>query len=228
MFRSFSLLWQLLNYKPNQPDNADLIAKVVLHFTGNSIDNQIELWSKTDTGQRYLAGERIIDNIESFRTRDTNTLGHRYLQFMDKFYFDKLGEKLDLNKNGKVGDNVKQKYGLFIMDCHDFLHVITGYPPTPYGELMRTKIYKQYEGRGWAVVDMVGKVWAHSKGIKEARRYRELAREARQTRKLAQNYIFENWFEMLGWHINKVRKNLSTNSTILHNYENDYSSKISS
>jgi len=219
MFRSIQLLSQLIRYKPNQPDNADLIAKVVLHFTGTSIDHQIELWSKTDTGQRYLAGERIIDNIESFRTRDENTLGHQYLQFMDKYYFDKLGSMLDLNKNGKVGNNTKQKYGLFIMDCHDFLHVITGYPPTPHGELMRIKIYKQYEGRGWAVVDAVGKLWAYSKGIKEAKRYRELAQEARQTRKLVTNYIFEDWFEMLGWHVNKVRKNLSTKSTTLYDYK---------
>jgi len=220
MFRSIQLISQLIRYKPNQPDNADLIAKVVLHFTGNSIDHQIELWSKTDTGQRYLAGERIIDNIESFRNRDENTLGHQYLLFMDKFYFDKLGEILDLNKNGKVGNDIKQKYGLFIMDCHDFLHVITGYPPTPHGELMRIKIYKQYEGRGWGVVDTVGKLWAYSKGIKEAKRYRELAQEARQTRKLVTNYIFEDWFEMLGWHINKVRKNLSTKSTTLYDYKN--------
>ena len=87
MFRSIQLISQLIRYKPNQPDNADLIAKVVLHFTGNSIDHQIELWSKTDTGQRYLAGERIIDNIESFRNRDENTSRViKYLLFMDKFY----------------------------------------------------------------------------------------------------------------------------------------------
>lgn len=220
MFRSIQLISQLLKYKPNQPNNADLIAKGVLHFTGDSIDTQIELWSKTDTGQRYLAGERIIDNIESFRNRDENTLGHQYLLFMDKFYFDKLGEILDLNKNGKVGGDIKQKYGLFIMDCHDFLHVITGYPPTSLGELMRIKIYKQYEGRGWAMIDWLGKIWIYSKGIKEAKRYRELAREARITRKLAKTYILEDWFEMLGWHINKVRKNLSTKSTILYDYKN--------
>ena len=80
MFRSLDLLWQLFRYNPGKPDNADLIAKVVIHFTGNSLDNQIELWSKTETGQRYLRGERIIDNIESFRDRDKNTLGqyHNY------------------------------------------------------------------------------------------------------------------------------------------------------
>jgi hypothetical protein len=57
-----------------------------------------------------------------------------------------------------------------------------------------------------------------SKGLKEARRYHELAQEARWMRKFSINYVYEDWFEMLGWHINKVRKNLSTKSTTLYNY----------
>lgn len=220
MFRSLDLLWQLFRYNPGKPDNADLIAKVVIHFTGNSLDNQIELWSKTETGQRYLRGERIIDDIESFRDRDENTLGHQYLQFMDKFYFNKLSDNLDLQEHGKTGGVVKQAYGLFIIDCHDFMHVVTGYPPTPFGELMRIKICKQFEGRGWGVVDTMGYILYHTRNIKEVKRYRELAHEARQTRKFAKDYRFEDWFGMLGWHINKVRKNLSTNSTTILDWKN--------
>jgi ubiquinone biosynthesis protein Coq4 len=228
MFKGLSLLLQLLRYESGKKDNADLIAKIVLHFTGRSQDKQIYAWAETTTGQRYLAGESILDNINSFRDRDENTLGHKYLKFMDKYYFDALRDCLDLDKNGNTGNDVKKAYGRFIMDTHDFLHVITGYPPDTFGELMRIKIYKKYEGRGWAVVDWISPLWVLTGNITGVKRYLKLAREARQIRKTAKNYMEENWFEMLGWHINKVRKNLSTNSTILHNYENDYSSKISS
>ena len=95
MFRSLDLLWQLFRYNPGKPDNADLIAKVVIHFTGNSLDNQIELWSKTETGQRYLRGERIIDNIESFRGRDENTLGELFTFFILETIL--LGRALKIN-----------------------------------------------------------------------------------------------------------------------------------
>jgi|TARA_R110000851_G_scaffold226461_2_gene379137 ubiquinone biosynthesis protein Coq4 len=220
MFRSISLLYELFKYNPKDKDNANLIAKVVVHFNGLSLEKQMYTWAKTPTGRRYLAGERINDNIEEFRKRDVNTLGRKYLEFMDRFYFDKLADMIDLKNHGITGSNIEQKYGLFIMDVHDFLHVITKYPPDPFGELMRIKVFKKYEGRGWAVVDFVGRLWAISRGPKEAWRYHQLAREARQMRKFSKNYMFEDWFEMLGWHVNKVRKNLSTKSTTLYDYEN--------
>ena len=55
MFKGLSLLLQLLRYESGKKDNADLIAKIVLHFTGRSQDKQIYAWAETTTGQRYLA-----------------------------------------------------------------------------------------------------------------------------------------------------------------------------
>jgi ubiquinone biosynthesis protein Coq4 len=217
VIKGISLVYRLFRYSPDGEDNANMIARVVTYFNGKSKFNQMCKWAETPVGKRYLAGERIIDNIEDFRERDNDTLGRKYLEFMDKFYFGKLADLIVLPDRVKA-DLLEEKYALFIMDTNDFLHVILGYPQTPFGELMRIKVFKKYEGRGWAVVDFVGRLWAMSKGLKEARRYHELAQEARWMRKFSINYVYEDWFEMLGWHINKVRKNLSTKSTPLYNY----------
>ena len=45
------------------------------------------------------------------------------------------------------------------------------------------------------------------------------SKEAGKMRVEGKNYILEDWFKLLGTHINKVRQNLSTNSSILHNWE---------
>ena len=84
---------------------------------------------------------------------------------------------------------------------------------------MRIKVYKKYEGRGWAIGDYMGWLWYHTKLIKEVKKYKKLAREAEETSRFVKNYILEDWFKLLGTHINKVRQNLSTNSSILHNWE---------
>ena len=103
---------------------------------------------------------------------------------------------------------------------HDFTHVITGYPPDTFGELMRIRVYRQYEGRGWAVLYWNG--WLKAQFIKSQERkyFNAAVREARRTEKMAKNYIFEDMFSMLGWHINKVRENLNTPANKFWNWEN--------
>ena len=62
---------------------------------------------------------------------------------------------------------------------------------------------------------MMGYILYHTRNIKEVKRYRELVHEARQTRKFAKDYRFEDWFEMLGWYINKVRTSTKSKLTQL-------------
>ena len=194
------LLKELWFYEEGAKGNTDLAGQIVYEFAGKDREQIIKDWCKTPTGQRYLAGERIIDNIERFKDRDPNTLGAKYLQFLEKYEFTEVKDQLPTTQ-ARYDNPEVTAYGAFVTDMHDFTHVITGYPPDTFGELMRIRVYRQYEGRGW---------------------------EARQTEKMAKNYIFEDMFSMLGWHINKVRKNLNTPASKFWNWEIDYSSKISS
>ena len=81
MLRKLRLLWRQFNYVEGKPGNADQAAQTIWEFNGKSKDQQMRVWAATPTGKRYLAGERIIDNIESFRDRDPATLGAKYLEF---------------------------------------------------------------------------------------------------------------------------------------------------
>jgi len=218
MLRKLKLLWRQFNYVEGRPGNADLAAQTIWEFNGKSKDNQMRVWAATATGRRYLAGERIIDNIESFRDRDPNTLGAKYLEFIDKHNFGKVYDEIP-SIHGKYPSEIHKAYGTFMADAHDFTHVITGYPPDTLGELMRIKVYKQYEGRGWGVLDSLGWLKTRFYPTQERTWYDKCAQEANETARFAKNYILEDWFKLLGTHINKVRQNLNTNSTIYHNWE---------
>ena len=212
------LLKKLWFYEEGAKGNTDLAGQIVYEFASKKQDKIIKDWCKTPTGQRYLAGERIIDNIERFKDRDPNTLGAKYLQFLEKYQYTEVKDQLPTTQARYNNPEIKA-YGAFVTDMHDFTHVITGYPPDTFGELMRIRVYRQYEGRGWAVLYWNG--WLKAQVIKSQERkyFNAAVREARQTEKMAKNYIFEDMFSMLGWHINKVRKNLNTPASKFWNWE---------
>jgi len=218
MLRKLKLLWRQFNYVEGRPGNAALAAQTVYEFNGNSIDQQMRVWAATATGRRYLAGERILDNIESFRDRDPNTLGAKYLEFIDKYNFGEVNSDISII-HGRYKNQIEKAYGTFMADTHDFTHVITGYPPDTLGELMRIRVYKQYEGKGWNVLDRLGWLKTRFYPTQERTWYDKCAQEANETARFAKNYILEDWFKLLGTHIKKVRQNLNTNSTIYHNWE---------
>ena len=68
------LLKKLWFYEEGAEGNTDLAGQIVFEFASKKQDQIIKDWCKTPTGQRYLAGERLIDNIERFKDRDPNTL----------------------------------------------------------------------------------------------------------------------------------------------------------
>lgn len=218
MLRKLKLLWRQFNYVEGRPGNAALAAQTVYEFNGNSIDQQMRVWAATATGRRYLAGERILDNIESFRDRDPNTLGAKYLEFIDKYNFGEVNSDISII-HGRYKNEIEKAYGTFMADTHDFTHVITGYPPDTLGELMRIRVYKQYEGKGWNVLDRLGWLKTRFYPTQERTWYDKCAQEANETARFAKNYILEDWFKLLGTHIKKVRQNLNTNSTIYWNWE---------
>jgi len=212
------LLKELWFYEEGAKGNTDLAGQIVYEFAGKDREQIIKDWCKTPTGQRYLAGERIIDNIERFKDRDPNTLGAKYLQFLEKYDFTEVKDQLPTTQ-ARYDNPEVTAYGAFVTDMHDFTHVITGYPPDTFGELMRIRVYRQYEGRGWAVLYWNGWLKAQFRKSSERKYFNLAVREARQTEKMAKNYIFEDMFSMLGWHINKVRKNLNTPASKFWNWE---------
>ena len=218
MLRKLKLLWRQFNYVEGRPGNAALAAETVFEFNGNSIDQQMQVWAAGATGKRYLAGERIIDNIESFRDRDPDTLGAKYLEFIDKYNFGEVNDDIS-SIHGRYRSEIEKAYATFMADTHDFTHIITGYPPDTLGELMRIRVYKQYEGKGWNVLDRLGWLKTRFYPTQERTWYDKCAQEANETARFAKNYILEDWFKLLGTHINKVRQNLNTNSTIYWNWE---------
>lgn len=220
MLEKIKLLLELQRYQEGREGNTDLAGRVVWEFNGNSKVNQMKAWAETPHGKRYLAGERILDNIESFRDRDSNTLGTKYLQWIDKYNFGVVHDELPTIKD-KYDNPLVKAYGTYLADMHDITHIITGYPPDTFGELMRIRIMKQFEGRGWGILWWNGWLKAQFLSSQERKYFNLATQEAKETAKTAKNYIFEDCFEMLGWHINKVRKNLSTKSNTLWNWEKD-------
>jgi len=222
MFQSISFILKLvkIQMKPGNYDTG-FIAEFISYFNGHSIDNTVALWAKTSTGQRYQAGESIMDNLYKYKDTE-NTLAREYFDFMEKYYFEKLREHLKIEENVKFQerDELGKAYGRFMVDVHDFTHVLTGYPPDPLGELLRIERVKHFEGNGWRVLSRIGKIRIFLNGIREWFSCLPLYKEARQMGKMSDNYIFADWFNILGQDINEVRENLNTLPTTKYHWQN--------
>ena len=205
------------------PGNYDtsFIAEFIGYFNGTSLQNTVARWAATSTGKRYLAGESIFDDFNKYQDADSNTFAKQYISFMEKYYFEKLRDALKIEENVKFQerDDLGKAFGRFMVDTHDFTHVLTGYPPDPFGELLRIEYGKDFEGNGWKVLSRVGKMRIFFNGIKEWYSCRPLYKEARQMGKMSKNYIFADWFNILGEDINKVRENLTTHPTTKYHWK---------
>ena len=74
--------------------STDFIAEFISHFNGRSLEDIREAWAGTSTGQRYLAGESITDHLHEYKDAKSNVFARQYLDFMEKYYFDKLSDQL--------------------------------------------------------------------------------------------------------------------------------------
>ena len=222
MFKSLYFLHKLfiIKFAPGNYDT-EFIAEFIAHFNGTTLRNTMEAWALTSTGKRYLQGESILDDFQAYKKTDPNTLANVYVEFMEKYYFEKLSDVLDLENNVRFNerDDLGKAFGRFLIDVHDFTHVLTGYPPDPWGELLRIEYGKNWEGRGWRVLSRLSKLKFLTKGSKEWFSRRPAYIEANLMGKLAKNYIYEDWFSMLGQDINEVRKNLDTVPTTLYHWQ---------
>mgnify|MGYP001080731355 CR=1 FL=1 len=223
MLTSIRFLLKLIKVQM-APGNYDtnFVAEFIGYFNGHSIDTTAAAWAKTSTGRRYLAGESIFDNLSKYKDADSNTFIKEYFSFREKYYFEKLSDHLKIDENIKFQerDALGRAFGRFMVDVHDFTHVLTGYPPDPLGELLRIEYGKNFEGRGWRVLSRLGKIRIFLNGIKEWFSCLPLYKEARQMGKISNNYIFADWFNILGQDINEVRKNLNTFPTTKYHWQN--------
>ena len=223
MFTSISFILRLvkIQMKPGNYDT-NFIAEFIGYFNGHSIDNTAATWAKTSTGRRYLAGESIFDNLSKYKDADSNTFIKEYFSFREKYYFEKLSDHLKIDENIKFQerDELGKAFGRFMVDVHDFTHVLTGYGADPLGELLRIEYGKNFEGNGWKVLSRVGKTRIWIDGITKAFAYLPLFKEARQMGKMSNNYIFADWFSILGQDINEVRENLNTLPTTKYHWQN--------
>ena len=206
------------------PGNYDtsFIAEFIGYFNGTSLQNTVARWAATPTGKRYLAGESIFDDFNKYQDADSNTFAKQYISFMEKYYFEKLRDALKIEENVKFQerDDLGKAFGRFMVDTHDFTHVLTGYPPDPFGELLRIEYGKDFEGNGWKVLSRVGKMRILLNGIREWFSCRPTYKEARQMGKMSKNYIFADWFNILGQDINECSKNINTLPTTKYHWQN--------
>ena len=213
----FRTLRDMLLYKSGRDNEVDKAARFILATNGKSLDGTIELWSETPTGQRYMAGERIIDFVKDYEDSDPSTFATLYLAFKQRTGYDAL-------KNYYPESKPKSKskaFSAFISDTHDFLHVVTGYPTDIPGELARIRVFNGIEGRGWQLINVIMNLRYWFCWWKQERKlYWNLQKEATKQSKVVNNYMFMPWFDMLGWHINKVRKNFNTLETTIHHWKN--------
>lgn len=209
------LLKDMLFFK--QGGGIDTPAKFILATNGKSLDNTIELWAKTEVGKRYINGDRITHYVYKYMHSDPSTFATQYLAFHKHYGIDKI-------KNYYPESSTKshsKAFSAFISDTHDFLHVVTGYPTDAVGELARIRVFYGMEGRGWQLIHWIMRIrFMFGWWRKERKLYFDLQKEATEQSKVVHNYMFMPWFDMLGWHINKVRKNFNTHETTIHHWKN--------
>ena len=219
MFKDIRYLWNLIKIQTKTGNyDTNFIVDFITHFNKNSIDNTVDTWAISKTGVRYMNGQSIFDHFSEYDDAEPNTFVAEYKAFMNKYKYTELKKIINLKRYNKKTDK-HEAFGKFMLDVHDFTHVLTGYPPTPFGELARIEVYKQYEGRGWEILSRVGKVRMFLNGLQEWKSRRELYKEAQDIGNSAKNYILVDWFNILGEDINKVRENLNTLPTTKYHWK---------
>lgn len=219
MFEDIRYLWNLVKIQTKTGNyDTNFIVDFITHFNRNSMDNTVNVWAVGKTGTRYMLGQSIFDYFSQYDNAEPNTVVAEYKAFMKKYKYTELQNTINLKRYNKKTDK-HEAFGKFMLDVHDFTHVLTGYPPTPFGELARIEVYKQYEGRGWEILSRVGKVRMFLNGLQEWKSRRELYKEAQDIGNSAKNYILADWFNILGEDINKVRENLNTLPTTKYHWK---------
>lgn len=219
MFEDIRYLWNLVKIQTKAGNyDTNFIVDFITHFNRNSMDNTVNVWAVGKTGTRYMLGQSIFDYFSQYDNAEPNTVVAEYKAFMKKYKYTELQNTVNLKRYNKKTDK-HEAFGKFMLDVHDFTHVLTGYPPTPFGELARIEVYKQYEGRGWEILSRVGKVRMFLNGLQEWKSRRELYKEAQDIGNSAKNYILVDWFNILGEDINKVRENLNTLPTTKYHWK---------
>ena len=189
MFKDIRYLWNLIKIQTKSGNyDTNFIVDFITHFNGDSLDQTIRVWAATKTGTRYMLGQSIFDYFSQYDDAKPNTFVGEYKIFMQKYKYGELQKFINLKRYNKKTDK-HEAFGKFMLDVHDFTHVLTGYPPTPFGELARIEVYKQYEGRGWKILSRVGKARIFLNGLQEWKSRRPLYKEAEDIGKLAKNYI---------------------------------------
>jgi len=219
MFEDIRYLWNLVKIQTKTGNyDTNFIVDFITHFNRNSMENTVNVWAVGKTGTRYMLGQSIFDYFSQYDNAEPNTVVAEYKAFMKKYKYTELQNTVNLKRYNKKTDK-HEAFGKFMLDVHDFTHVLTGYPPTPFGELARIEVYKQYEGRGWEILSRVGKVRMFLNGLQEWKSRRELYKEAQDIGNSAKNYILVDWFNILGEDINKVRENLNTLPTTKYHWK---------
>ena len=220
MFKDIRYLWNLIKIQTKSGNyDTNFIVDFITHFNGDSLDKTVRVWAATKTGTRYMHGQSIFDYFSQYDDAKPNTFVGEYKIFMQKYKYGELQKFINLKRYNKKTDR-HEAFGKFMLDVHDFTHVLTGYPPTPFGELARIEVYKQYEGRGWEILSRVGKARIFLNGLQEWKSRRPLYKEAEDIGKLAKNYMYMDWFNALGQDINQVRENLNTLPTTKYHWKN--------
>ena len=219
MFKDIRYLWNLIKIQTKSGNyDTNFIVDFITHFNGDSLDKTVRVWAATKTGTRYMLGQSIFDYFSQYDDAKPNTFVGEYKIFMQKYKYGELQKFINLKRYNKKTDR-HEAFGKFMLDVHDFTHVLTGYPPTPFGELARIEVYKQYEGRGWKILSRVGKARIFLNGLQEWKSRRPLYKEAEDIGKLAKNYMYMDWFNALGQDINEVRENLNTLPTTKYHWK---------
>tara|TARA_Y100001951_G_C11203557_1_gene218570 strand:- start:10 stop:675 length:666 start_codon:yes stop_codon:yes gene_type:complete len=219
MFKDIRYLWNLIKIQTKSGNyDTNFIVDFITHFNGDSLDKTVRVWAATKTGTRYMHGQSIFDYFSQYDDAKPNTFVGEYKVFMQKYKYGELQKFINLKRYNKKTDR-HEAFGKFMLDVHDFTHVLTGYPPTPFGELARIEVYKQYEGRGWKILSRVGKARIFLNGLQEWKSRRPLYKEAEDIGKLAKNYMYMDWFNALGQDINQVRENLNTLPTTKYHWK---------
>jgi len=179
------------------------IAKIVFAFNGNCLDKTIDKWTETPMGQRYMNGERLCDLFPEGKNMPKKSLGYVHYEYLNYDKMDELKVRVPINKNLITKDKA---FADWSVDCHDIMHILTGYGSDGLGELLRAEYeISQNYMQGWRLILTAFKLKMFFINPLMLYRIRHIIREPKIRAKNSNNFLFQNWFDLLEEDVDWIR-----------------------
>jgi ubiquinone biosynthesis protein COQ4 len=133
-------------------------------LNGNALERELRRFAASKNGPIHLKNRRflpeILDDHATIRKLPMGTVGHAYVDFMEREGLSAAGLVAESEKwlsDSKKYDDDLEFMGNRLRDTHDLMHVLTGYGRDQLGETsLLAFTYSQEKGRGAMFISWIG------------------------------------------------------------------------